>query len=265
MPKRWTPRGTTLVACTFMAIAMSGGPAEATPVATRYAEAPSHAFLRLTDLTGKPLADGEVVQWQEKNGVLANRLVFHFHDGSLYDETVRFSTRSVFRLHAYHLVQKGPSFDETSDVRFDRTGGYTASQRAPGGKEKRATGHVDVPDDVYNGMTSTVLKNLQEGNSASIHYLGFTRGPTLVDVALAAEGTDSFWIGSSKFTATRYVVTPRVTGGKGMIASVMGKQPKPVRFWLTSGRVPTFVRFEGSLYVGGPSWRIELATPRWRR
>jgi hypothetical protein len=50
-----------------------------------------------------------------------------------------------------------------------------------------------------------------------------------------------------------------------MVATVVGKQPPPVRFWLTSGRVPTFVRFEGPLYVDGPTWRVELAGARWKR
>lgn len=236
----------------------------AAPVAVRYAEAPAHAFLVLSDLQGKALASGELVQWQEK-GALANRLVFRFHDGSLYDETVRFSTRSVLRLLGYRLVQRGPSFAEASEVEFDRSGRFSARTRKPDDDEKRDAGTVEVPDDVYNGMTTTLLRNLAAGAGADVHLLAFTPGPTLLEVALAPEGTDPFWVAGRRSTATRFVVTPKVVGVKGVLASVVGKQPEPLRIWLTTGRVPTFVRFEGPMYVGGPTWRVELATLGWRR
>ena len=66
-------------------------------------------------------------------------------------------------------------------------------------------------------------------------------------------------------TANRFLVTPKVTGAKGVVATVIGKQPDPVRFWLVEGRVPTFVRFEGPFYVDGPPWRVELAPLRWKQ
>lgn len=254
-----------LVAVAMLAFATtSGGTAAALPIGVRFAEAPSHGFVVLTDLDGKTLANGELLQWTEK-GVLANRLVFRFRDGSLYDETVRFSTRSVFRLLEYRLVQHGPSFSEASEVSFDHGGRYDARTKAADGDEKRDAGTVDVPADAYNGMTSTLLKNLASGARADVHLLAFTPSPTLLEVGLAPEGTDDFWVGGRKLTATRFVVTPRVAGVKGVVASVIGKQPTPIRFWLSTGRVPTFVKFEGPMYLGGPPWRVELAAIRWRR
>jgi len=236
----------------------------AAPIRMRYAEAPSHAFLILTDLAGKTLASGELVQWQEQR-TLANRLVFHFFDGSLYDETVRFSGRPALRLESYRLVQRGPSFPDGSDVQFDRRGRWAARKLGAGAADERASGKVDVPEDVYNGMMSTLLKNLDAGAEATVHLLAFTPRPTLLETRLAPEGTDSFWIARTKHAATRFLVTPKVVGMKGVVASVVGKQPAPIRFWLTTGRVPTFVRFEGSLYADGPRWRIELASARWTR
>ena len=236
----------------------------ATPIRMRYAEAPSHAFLVLTDLVGKTLADGELVQWQERR-VLANRLVFRFDDGSLYDETVRFSARPVFRLESYRLVQRGPSFPDGSDVQFERAGHWTSRKHGADDTNEPASGEVAVPDDAYNGMTSTLLKNLDAGTETTVHVLAFTPRPTLVEMRLASEGSDPFWVVGARHTATRFLVTPKVVGVKGVVASVIGKQPAPVRFWLTAGRVPTFVRFEGALYTGGPTWRIELASVRWKR
>lgn len=238
--------------------------ASAAPIAVRHAEAPSHAFLVLGDLAGKTLADGELVQWQEK-GALANRLVFRFRDGSLYDETVRFSTRSVFRVLAYRLVQRGPSFAEASEVEFARGGRYTARTRAAGGDEKRDAGTVELPDDVSNGMTSTLLKNLAAGARASVHMMAFTPSPTLLEATLVPEGSDAFWVAGRELAATRFVVTPKVVGVKGVVATLVGKQPEAIRFWLSAGRVPTFVKFEGPMYLGGPPWRVELAAIRWKR
>jgi hypothetical protein len=247
------------------AIALAAAaPAHAAPIAVRYAEAPSHAFLVLSDLDGKALASGELVQWQER-GALANRLTFTFADGSLYDETVRFSAAKSFRLLAYHLVQKGPAFRGDSEAQFDRSGRYTARRRPAGGEEEHDAGRITVPDDAYNGMTSTMLRNLAAHASATVHLLAFTPKPNVLEMALAPEGSDDFWIGGARHAATRFLVTPKVTGAKGVVASVIGKQPEPIRFWLTAGRVPTFLKFEGPLYVDGPPWRVELAAARWKR
>jgi hypothetical protein len=241
-----------------------GSAARAAPIGVRYAEAPSRAFLVLSDLDGNALASGELVQWQER-GALANRLTFAFEDGSLYDETVRFSAAKSFRLLAYRLVQKGPAFRGDSEVQFDRAGRYTARRRPADGEEERDAGTVAVPADAYNGMTSTLLRNLAERDGATVHVLAFTPKPNLLDLSLVREGSDEFWIAGARHTATRFLVTPKVTGAKGVVATVIGKQPQPIRFWMTTGRVPTFVKFEGSLYVDGPPWRIELATARWTR
>jgi hypothetical protein len=257
-------RPLTCAAVVVAVVALLGAEASAAPVAVRYAEAPAHAYLVLSDLDGKALASGELVQWHER-GALANRLVFTFDDGSLYDETVRFSAGRTLRLLSYHLVQKGPAFPEASEVRFDRgSGRYTAWQRAAGGEEERAAGTTKVPLDAYNGMTSTVLRNLRAGARATVHLIAFTPRPNVLELELAPEGSDDFWIGRARHSATRFLVTPRVTGAKGVVAAVIGKQPDPVRFWMTAGRVPTFVRFEGPLFAGGPAWRVELAPVRWK-
>ena len=39
-----------------------------------------------------------------------------------YDETVVFTQAGVSRLVRYHLVQRGPSFPEATDVTFDDEG-----------------------------------------------------------------------------------------------------------------------------------------------
>jgi hypothetical protein len=87
--------------------------ASAEPVAVRYPEGAAHGFLVLTDTTDAPLAHGGLIQWMDKR-IVVSQLIIRFDDGSLYDETVRFSQKGVFRLESYHLVQKGHHSARTS-------------------------------------------------------------------------------------------------------------------------------------------------------
>jgi hypothetical protein len=43
----------------------------------------------------------------------------------------------------------------------------------------------------------------------------------------------------------------------------VGKQPPDTHVWILGGDAPTFVKFEGPLYSGGPVWRIELSSPAY--
>lgn len=239
--------------------------ADAAPIAVRYPESVTQAWVQLTDTSGKVLAHGELTQWYERRGAIANRLLIRFEDGSRYDEQLRFSQRGVFRLLWYRLVQNGPSFPTASDVEFDRSGRYRVRQRAPDAAEETASGTTTIPDDVSNGMTSTLLRNLPTGATATTHLLAFTPKPRVLDLHLGPEGSDTFSLGAIGGTATRFVVEPKVPGVTGVVATVIGKQPPPVRFWITRGRTPIFARFEGPLYVDGPTWVITQATPRWKR
>jgi hypothetical protein len=48
-----------------------------------------------------------------------------------------------------------------------------------------------------------------------------------------------------------------------VIASLLGKSPPDLRYWLVTGDVPAFVRFEGAMFLNGPVWRLELTTVEW--
>jgi len=238
--------------------------AYAEPITVRFPEGPAHGFVELSDLSGTTIAQGELVQWLEQHAVVS-QFVVRFNDGSLYDELIRFSQNSVFRLLSYKLVQKGPSFTESSEIEFDRTGRYRVrSKKASDPKEEQASGTIDMPTDVTNGMTSLMLKNLKPGTSAKTHLMVFTPKPRALELAFTPEGEDQFWIGDAERTATRFLIEPRVTGVPGTIATVIGKQPSAFRMWIAQGKAPALVRFEGPLYIDGPVWRLELSAPRWK-
>ena len=87
----------------------------AAPVAVRHLEGLVHGFLVLRTLEGDTLADGDLIQVAHGDRV-TSRLVFHFKDGSIHDDTAVFSQRRNFRLLSDHLVQKGPAFQHPIEV-----------------------------------------------------------------------------------------------------------------------------------------------------
>ena len=82
-------------------------------------------------------------------------------------------------------------------------------------------------------------------------------------MALHPEGEEKVLVGKSAKPVTRYPVKLELSGLTGIIASVLGKDPPDLRYWLVAGYVPAFVRFEGAMFLNGPIWRLELATVEW--
>jgi hypothetical protein len=239
--------------------------AAAEPVRVRFPEGPARGLLVLTDTSGKALAHGELEQWME-GPIVASRLAFAFADGSVYDEVVRFSQRRVFRLESYKLKQHGPSFTETSDTEFERNGRYRVRRReTPEAEEERAEGRMDLPVDVMNGLTSIVCKNVMPDGAATVHFVAFQPKPLVMEMRVGADGVDPFSLGPLGLSASRFRLEPRVTGAKGALATVVGKQPPALFMWIARGRAPLLVRFEGPLYTDGPTWRVEPTGPRWER
>lgn len=252
-----------LLGCALLLVSLSSA-SRAEPVRARIPEGPAHGFIALSDLaTGKQLAQGELLQKVERRAVVS-RLVIRFDDGSLYDETVRFSQRPTFRVLSYKLLQKGPAFKGTTEVEFERSGRYSARVKEGDEPEKKDSGTTEIPEDVSNGLTSVVLKNLQRGETAETTMMTFLPEPLILKVAMSAEGEDDYWVGATSSRATRYLIEPSVEGVKGVLATVTGKQPPSFRMWI-SREVPVLVRFEGPLYADGPPWRIELSGPAWKK
>ncbi len=229
---------------------------KAEPVLVRFTEGVSRGFLTLRSANGEKLADGEMLQVLRPRG-LESRLIFRFTDGSLYDETVLYSQRRVFALLQYRLIQRGPSFPTTLDVSFDRQRAwYLVRSRNGTGPEKTLNGQLDLPPDVYNGMTSTLLKNLRHGASETVHLVAFTPEPRLVKVHLTPAGDEAVRVGDALMQATRYQVRTDLEGLVGFFASLLGKELPVLHYWIARGEVPAFVKFEGPFFMDGPIWRV---------
>jgi hypothetical protein len=229
-------------------------PAAAEPIAVRYTEGITRGFPVLRSMGGEKLAQGELTQ-VPRGDVVESRLVFRFKDGSVYDERLTFSQRDVFTLQSYHIVQQGPSFPEAIDARVDRkTGRYEVRYRSDeDSPEETLKGSFDMPGDVYNGLLSTLMKNMAVATPATVQIIAFTPKPRLVKMLLKPTVEDPMSVNDAAVIATRFLVRPQL----GMFASLLIADIPDVKCWIAGGDAPAFLRFEGPLYFMGPIWRID--------
>jgi hypothetical protein len=247
-------RATLGVTLGLALVVLVGAPTAAEPIAVRYTEGITRGFPVLRSLGGEKLAQGELTQ-VPRGDVIESRLVFRFKDGSLYDERLTFSQRDVFTLLSYHIVQQGPSFPESIDAHVDRRTGryevrYKGDEDSP---EETLKGTFDMPGDVYNGLLSTLMKNMPAGNPATVQIIAFTPKPRLVKMLLKPAAEDPMSVNDTPVIATRFLVRPQL----GMFASLLVADIPDVKCWIVGGEAPAFLRFEGPLYFMGPIWRID--------
>jgi hypothetical protein len=254
-----------LVWLTVAAAAMLPTPLAAAPVRVRLPEGSAHGFLTLRGTDAKVIAQGD--WWQIPAGERVEvHLRFQFTDGSVSHETFVLSQRSVWTLLSYRSMQRGPSFPRDVDAHVDRnTGRYTVrSQDKDGGKPKVDEGKIELPDDVYAfGMLAMLLKNLKADEAMTAHAIAFTPKPRILKLEVEPDGEDTATIDGLKRKTRRYVAHARLGGAAGAAASLTGKQPPDLRYWMAGEPVPTFVRVDCPFYPDGPIWHVELAAPRW--
>lgn len=232
---------------------------DAAPVRVRLPEGTTRGFLAIRTPQGDRIGHGELTQ-KPRGDEIDSRLLLQFKDGSVHDEATTYSQRGVFRLEAYRLTQRGPAFPG-AEISFDRKSGrYQAKTRErAGAREEVASGELEMPADLYNGMTLLLLKNLPPGEGTTAHLAAFTPKPRLLRMELRREGEDRVAFGGAAKQAARHLVNLEIGGVTGLVASFIGKTPPDLRYWLVLGEVPAFVRFEGAMFLNGPVWRVEMA------
>ena len=254
------------VALVLIAGHFGAGALQAESVTVRHAEGLVRGFLVLRSLdSGAVIANGDLIQFSRGDRV-TSRLVFHFRDGSLQDETAVFSQNQRFRLLSDHLVQRGPSFPHPIDLSIDATTGRVKVQRRDDGKDEVIDKTMELPSDLANGMMVTLLKNISpDAPSTTVSMLFATPKPRLVKLVITPMGKEPFSVGRASHKATRFNVKVEIGGLAGLIAPLLGKQPLDTSVWILGGDAPGFVRSEGQFYQGGLVWRIELASPEYPR
>ena len=243
---------------------LSGVAASASPVAVRYREGLIHGFLVLSTLDGVAIAAGDLTQVARGDQV-TTQLNFRFKDGSRQEETTVFSQRGNFRLISYHMVQKGPSFKNASDLSVTcATGQVTVRYTDDDGKEKVVNEHLKLPPDLGNGLIPTLLTNIRAGTShIEVPFVVAAPKPRMAKIVIDANGTEPFSLGGFSREAMHYVAKVDLGGVAGVVAPMIGKQPPDSQIWIVGGEAPGFVRSESLSYMGGPMWRIELVSPVW--
>ena len=236
----------------------------ASNVPVLYKEGLTHGFLVLSTLDGKQIAVGDLTEVARGNKV-TTRLVFRFSDGSLQDETTVFSQRQNFHLITYHLVQKGPAFPHPTEVSIvTSTGQVTVQYTNDKGEEKTESERLKLPPELANGLVLTVLKNLgPEDQPPQLSMVVAAPKPRVVKLAISAQEKDPFTIAGSRREALHYVIKIEIGGLAGLVAPLLGKQPPDAHLWIIGGEAPTFVKSEALSFLGGPVWRMELASPVW--
>jgi len=239
-------------------------PADADPIAVRFAEGVVHGFLTLRTPGGPLLASGDLLQ-TASGGRVKSRLVFRFADGSVSDETAVFTQHGHFRLVSDHSIQRGPAFERSLDMTIDAgTGMVTARYRKQGEEEKIEREQLTLPPDVANGMIPMLLKNARPGAvPLTLSLVAATPKPRLIKLEVLVAGKDSLSIAGRPHLATHYVLKVDIGGLSGLVAPLVGKQPPDSHVWILESEVPAFLRSQAPMFAGGPLWQTDLVSPAW--
>jgi hypothetical protein len=209
--------------------------------------------------TGKIIARCEFTQVAEGDEVTM-RLTFRFLDGSADDETTTFSQRDVFRLVRYHHVEKGPFFQYPIDYAWEAATG-TATTRTV---DKDGTPHVasvrlSMPGDLANGFVGTLLINVPPNVAPfRVPILAPIGKGRLIHVLISPEGERPFRMAGQLQKATVFRIHPELGGIVGLIAQLIGLQPKDVMVWVLEGDEPAVVRIVGQMGGTGPVVSSEM-------
>jgi len=234
-------------------------PSAAERIPVRQQQLPRRGSMVARSSDGKVVANFEILQTVQGDEVTI-QLTYHFLDGSIDEETTTYSQRGTFGLVRNHHVQKGPFFTRPVDFAVDaRTGTATSITTDSGGKAHSSTEHLSLPDDVANGFIGTLLLNVPR-NTPPFHVGLVTPfgGGRLVKLTISPEGEQSFLAAGQPAKATVFRIHPELGGIIGILAKLIGIQPKDVMVWVQEGDRPAVVRIVGQLGGYGPVLSSEL-------
>jgi hypothetical protein len=238
----------------------------AEPIAVRQTQGLTHGFLIVRAEDGRVIARGELSQVAHGERVTAH-LTYRFRDGSIDEDTAIFTQRGTFQLVSDHHIQKGPYFPRATDYLIDvASGNVTSRSIDKDGKEKVEVERMDLPADIANGIILTDLLNVTSDTPAfKIGMVAPTGKGRLVKLAIVPEGESTFYDVGTAHKATIFRVKIELGGLEGVIAPIVGKEPKDTMVWIIEGEAPGFIRQVGQIYEGGPVVSIELSGTSFSR
>ena len=234
---------------------------KADPVPARLKQGVGHIFLLILDENGKMLAEGESLQ-MVKGYTVTTHTMFHFRDGSIDDETTIFEQRVNLRVLSDDHLQKGPAFPHPMEIRIEAVQGRVIVHDLESGKT--STHEMKIPFDLANGIVTQVLQNISPDTAETkVSYVLPTSKPRLATLVISRSGEDAYTLGGERQTAKKLELKVDLGGVAGLIAPMIGKEPKPTYAWMAGGHVPMFIRIQTQFYEGAPLWTIEQTAPVW--
>ena len=240
-------RRSSFVVAAFCAITL-GPAAPAEPISVEHIQRPMHRFMVARSETGKTIASGEFSQVVQGDEVTMH-LIYKFADGSIDDETTTYRQQGTFRLVRNHHIQKGPFFVKPIDFTVEAATGIATSRTLDkNGKVHTESEHIDLPDDLANGFVGSLLLNVPHNTKPfRVGILAPVGGGRLIRILISPEGEQSFQAAGQTLKATVFRIHPELGGIVGMIAPLIGLQPKDVMGWVWEGDEPAVERIDGQL------------------
>lgn len=240
-----------VVGALLMVVLGSVALAEQIPV--NHIQRPMHRFMVARSEDGKNIATGEFSQVVQGNEVTM-RMTYRFVDGSIDDETTTYMQQGTFRLIQDHHVQNGAFFSRPLDFTVDAASGTaTSSTTDKNGRIRVESRRINMPNDLANGMVGTVLLNVPNNTAPfRVGMLAPVGGGRLIQLLISSEGEQTVHLSGQNLPATVFRIHPELGGIVGMIARLIGLQPKDVMVWVLEGEEPAVAVIVGQLGGYGP-------------
>ena len=244
-------RGTIVTAVLLAIAASAAAPAE--PVPVRNVQHPMHRRMTARSDDGKAIATGEFTQIVQGDEVTM-RLIYHFADGSIDDEMTTYRQDATFRLVRSRHLQQGPFFAKPVDFTVDASNHMATTRTTDKSGKVHVEGeHVNLPNDLANGFVGTLLLNTPPTSTPfRVGMLVPVGGGRLIRLLISPAGEQRFQVAGQAHTATVFRIHPELGGVVGLIARLIGLQPKDVLVWVLEGDEPAVVRIVGQLGGDGP-------------
>jgi hypothetical protein len=188
------------------------------------------------------------------------RLTYRFVDGSIDDETTTYKQQGTFRLVRNRHIQQGPFFAKPIDFAVETaTGTATSRTTDKNGKIQVESEHIELPDDLANGFVGTLLLNVPPNTAPfRVGILAPVFGGRMIRILVSPQGEEPFQRAGQTLKATVFRIHPELGGILGVIAKLLGLQPKDVMVWVLEGEQPAVMRVVGQLGGFGPELSSEL-------
>jgi len=230
-----------------------GPTAFAKPISVEHIQLPMHRFMVTRSQDGKSIASGEFSQVVQGNEVTMH-MIYRFVDGSIDDETTTYTQQGMFRLVRDHHIEKGPFFSRPIDFTVDAANGTATSRTTDrNGKIRVESKHINMPSDLANGIVGTLLLNVPRNTAPfRVGMLAPVGGGWLIHLLISSEGEQTVHLEGQTLKATVFRIHPELGGFVGMIARLIGLQPKDVMVWVLEGEEPAVAVIVGQLGGYGP-------------